>query len=272
MKSVDIFDKNWLDLVFEGKNQAYGAYHLRRQSPTTTLFAFFIGVLLVAAISGITLFSRSSSAGFGIPAADDIFAIPVVLHNIELPKPKPPQMPATAAVPLTRNEEDPVQLNNPVVTQTIEAQQNIATNQNNEPAAPIVDGGSSEGTAAATTATSGGESNAGDTGESNTPTNLAILDKKPEFPGGMQKFYTYISKNFEKPEDVRENTVRVFVSFVIEKDGSMTDIVVARDPGNGLGKEAIRVLKSLKTKWKPGIYKGQPVRTAYSLPITVVTN
>ncbi|MNT81451.1 Gram-negative bacterial tonB protein [compost metagenome] len=62
------------------------------------------------------------------------------------------------------------------------------------------------------------------------------------------------------------------MSFVIEKDGSMTDIQVKKDPGYGLGKEAVRVLKSLKTKWSPGMMQGKAVRTAYNLPITIQIN
>jgi protein TonB len=95
------------------------------------------------------------------------------------------------------------------------------------------------------------------------------LDKLPEFPGGINKFYTYVGNNFEKPEIDVINTIKIHVYFVIEKDGSMTDIQVKRDPGYGLGKEAIRVLKSLKTKWTPGMINSKPVRTAYSLPIKV---
>ena len=91
----------------------------------------------------------------------------------------------------------------------------------------------------------------------------------PEFPGGIEKFYKYVGNNFEKPEIDAINTFRVYVSFVIERDGSMTDIKVVRDPGYGLGREAIRVLKSLKTKWSPGIIGSKPVRTAYNLPIVV---
>ena len=78
-----------------------------------------------------------------------------------------------------------------------------------------------------------------------------------------------MGNNFEKPEIEGERTIRVLVSFVIEKDGSMTDIRVQRDPGYGLGKEAIRVLKSLRTKWSPGMIGSKPVRTSYNLPITV---
>ena len=78
-----------------------------------------------------------------------------------------------------------------------------------------------------------------------------------------------MGNNFEKQDIEGSGAIRVYVSFVIEKDGSMTDIQVKKDPGYGLGKEAIRVLKSLKTKWTPGMIDSKPVRTAYNLPITV---
>jgi len=93
----------------------------------------------------------------------------------------------------------------------------------------------------------------------------------PEFPGGMAKFYSYVGNNFQRPELDVERTLKVYVSFVIERDGSITDIKVLNDPGYGLGKEAIRVLKSIKTKWTPGILNGKTVRTAYNLPITIKT-
>ena len=82
----------------------------------------------------------------------------------------------------------------------------------------------------------------------------------------------FLNTNFDKPEIEDVESISVFVSFVIEKDGSMTDIKVLKDPGYGLGKEAIRVLKSIRTKWSPGILDGKPVRTAYNLPITIQTN
>ena len=97
----------------------------------------------------------------------------------------------------------------------------------------------------------------------------AILDKMPEFPGGINKFYNYIGKNFESPEVNGESSIRIYVSFVVEKDGSMSNIQVKNDPGYGLGKEAIRVLKSMKTKWSPGMISSKAVRTSYNLPITV---
>jgi protein TonB len=95
------------------------------------------------------------------------------------------------------------------------------------------------------------------------------LDRLPEFPGGIAKFYSYVGTNFEKPEMELSESIRVTVNFIIEKDGSMTGIQVKSDPGFGIATEAIRVLKSLKTKWLPGMVNSKAVRTAYSLPITV---
>lgn len=91
----------------------------------------------------------------------------------------------------------------------------------------------------------------------------------PEFPGGINKFYNYIGKNFETPEVNGESSIRIYVSFVVEKDGSMSNIQVKNDPGYGLGNEAVRVLKSMKTKWSPGMMGTKPVRTSYNLPITI---
>ena len=99
-----------------------------------------------------------------------------------------------------------------------------------------------------------------------------VLDKQPSFPGGMNKFYSYIAQNFKTPETEISKEVKVYVSFVIEKDGTMTDIKVPRNPGFGLDKEAIRVLTQLKIKWSPGILNGKPVRTSYNLPIVVKQN
>ncbi|MNY71524.1 Gram-negative bacterial tonB protein [compost metagenome] len=64
-------------------------------------------------------------------------------------------------------------------------------------------------------------------------------------------------------------TAKIYVSFVIEEDGSMSDIKVVRDPGYGLGKEAVRVIKLIKEKWQPETQDGKPVKTSYTLPITI---
>lgn len=95
------------------------------------------------------------------------------------------------------------------------------------------------------------------------------LAKQPEFPGGMEAFYKEVGENFVVPEVDRDLEIKVFVTFVVEKDGSMTGIKAVRDPGYGLAKEAERVLKSITTKWSPGEKDGQTVRASFALPIQV---
>lgn len=99
--------------------------------------------------------------------------------------------------------------------------------------------------------------------------NLAEITKQPEYPGGMGAFYERVSKEFKIPEVDEDMTARIYVSFIVEKDGSMSNIKVLRDPGYGFGDEAMRVLKAINTKWNPGENDGKPVRTSYTLPITM---
>jgi protein TonB len=105
-------------------------------------------------------------------------------------------------------------------------------------------------------------------------TNVNMVDVMPVYPGGMEAFYREVGRKYRIPEAASEMVAKVYVSFVIEKDGTMTNIQILRDPNQslGLGKEALRVLKSMKAQWKPGIKDGKPVRTAYNLPITVKIN
>ncbi|MDH4402799.1 MAG: energy transducer TonB [Flavobacterium sp.] len=97
--------------------------------------------------------------------------------------------------------------------------------------------------------------------------NYSSIDKKPEFPGGAGAFYKYIGNNYRTPS-IQGLSGKVYVNFVIEKDGSVVEAKVLRDLGYGTGEEAVRVL-SESPKWSPGIQNGLPVRVMYSLPITI---
>jgi uncharacterized protein (TIGR02145 family) len=97
--------------------------------------------------------------------------------------------------------------------------------------------------------------------------NTAGIEFKPDFPGGLEKFYEFIGKNFQIPK-VEGLKGKIFLTFVVEKDGSLSDIKVLRDIGYGTGKEAIRVLKACP-RWVPGEQNGKKVRVLYSLPISI---
>jgi hypothetical protein len=96
------------------------------------------------------------------------------------------------------------------------------------------------------------------------------VEKRPEFQGGIQKFYDFVGQNYKMP-DVKDLKGRVFIQFVVEKDGSLTNFKVLRDIGHGTGEEAVRVLK-LSPKWIPGEENGKKVRVLYSLPISIQGN
>jgi hypothetical protein len=269
MSRLSIYETRWIDLIFENKNQEYGAYQLRRDSVKSSVTALFMGLLFVASIGGIATivshFNHSEAPTIPIPEwSDPIHVTDIVIPIVEEPVLPQVQSQTTAAT-IVKD-----QLTNPVIVHADDANPDIATNEENRYAAPVIsDGTGTVGLNPSTPGNGTGTETPAAVDYGTTVVNAAVLDKMPEFPGGIEKFYKYVGNNFEKPDIDAINPLRVYVSFVIEKDGSMTDIKVVRDPGYGLGREAIRVLKSLKTKWSPGIIGSKPVRTAYNLPIVV---
>ena len=103
---------------------------------------------------------------------------------------------------------------------------------------------------------------------SDNDTIFSVCEEMPEFPGGTEKFMEYLSGNIKYPEAAKDKNIsgRVFIQFVIEKDGSVTNVKVMRGIGGGCDEEAVRVVKAMP-KWKPGKQKGKPVRVSYILPI-----
>ncbi|MBO7460743.1 MAG: energy transducer TonB [Bacteroidales bacterium] len=94
------------------------------------------------------------------------------------------------------------------------------------------------------------------------------VEENPEFPGGTAKLLEYVQKNLKYPMMARESDIqgRVFVGFVVEKDGSISNVRVLRGIGGGCDEEAVRVVQTLP-KFKPGKQRGNPVRVQYTLPI-----
>ena len=98
---------------------------------------------------------------------------------------------------------------------------------------------------------------------------FVVVESMPEFPGGQQALFKYLSENVKYPVIAQENGIqgRVICQFVVNKDGSIVDVEVVRSGGDAsLDKEAIRVIKSMP-KWKPGKQRGKPVRVKYTLPV-----
>ncbi|MGE6220006.1 TonB family protein [Nubsella zeaxanthinifaciens] len=99
------------------------------------------------------------------------------------------------------------------------------------------------------------------------------LENPPSYPGGMVEFYKFLGANIKYPKEAADNNIQgnVFASFVVEKDGSITDIKIDRKLGYGTDEEAVRVLK-LSRRWNAGLIDGKPVRVKYNIPIKFALN
>ncbi len=98
---------------------------------------------------------------------------------------------------------------------------------------------------------------------------FVIVETMPEFPGGQQALFKYLSENVKYPAIAQENGIqgRVICQFVVNKDGAIVDVEVVRSGGDpSLDKEALRVIKSMP-KWKPGKQRGKAVRVKYTVPV-----
>lgn len=106
--------------------------------------------------------------------------------------------------------------------------------------------------------------------ESEEPS-LTIVEVMPEFPGGQEAMYKYLGKTVEYPDKALEAGIQgvVYVNFIIEKDGMLSNARILRGASPLLDSEALRVVQGMP-KWTPGMQSGKPVRVQYNLPIRFV--
>lgn len=281
MSQHSLYESNWINLVFENRNKEYGAFQLRQETTKTSFNALFIGILVCSALvilPNLLLHPKEITVPT-VPEMQDRIIELTDIYQAEQ------QAAAAQALPEIKRQTtteviDKEQLINPTVVSATQATAIVEfTTERTNPVDSTTDGlvvaGSGNGTGEGVlNGTGSGNVNGTGTGTdgigTGTETHIAeMLDKKPQFPGGIEKFYRYVGNNFRSPMMDETKAIRIFVSFVVERDGSMSNIKVMNKPGQALEKEAIRVLQSIKTKWSPGMLNSKPVRTAYNLPIVV---
>lgn len=272
LNNSNLYNSEWLALVFSNRNKNYGAYVLRSQSSAILLKALaivapvfimlFVGPMIYAQFHKtppiVTLYEHPQEI-----APDPIHEIEPkkeLPKNEEQPKPQP-ALEKVNTVNLTSNihlVENPV-VEPPTTLQVQEAVVGSIT-QSGESGAinnvPVIDnkgGGGGTGT---------------ETVDPNAVYDQYGVDAFPEFPGGMEAWAKFIRKNLNYPYAAQEAGVqgKVFISFVVERDGSITDVKVAKGIGFGCDDEAIRVIKK-SPRWKPGMQNKQSVRVRYNMPI-----
>ena len=100
-----------------------------------------------------------------------------------------------------------------------------------------------------------------------------VVEQMPSFPGGISGLRTYLNQNIRYPAEAQENCVqgRVVVSFVVGKDGHISDVTVLRSVDPSLDKEAVRVIRNMP-RWTPGKQGGEPVKVRYNVPVSFRLN
>lgn len=260
---LDLLKSSWNNMVFEGKNKSYGAYELRKENSKTSLIALGVGTLLFTALMALPLID------WGALGSKDEEKVTMV-DMAKLAPPPPPDKPLVPPPPPPppAPKIDEVKFVKPKIVEKEKVVEEIKTieelKDKNVGAKDVK--GNDEGKILIDEPAGDGDKD-NKIVEDNTIYNA--VEVKPDFPGGIAKFYAYVAKNFKTPDDEEING-KIIVQFVVEKDGKLTDIKILRDLGFGTGKEAIRVLNS-SPKWKPGIQNGRPVRVLYNLPISIVT-
>ncbi|WP_439556827.1 energy transducer TonB [Dyadobacter sp.] len=258
------------DIVFADRNKAYGAFELRKGYRADVTKATIIGaVLFVLAMFTPSIINKLTAGQEEeeVMVEVDLMKIPPPpIDPAEPPPPPPPpvEQPKVNTVKflppeVKKDEEVPEEVPPPTVEEIKEAVVADKTiegdpNANEIIVAPEAVAAPSKGTVVEAAP---------------EPEKVfTVVEQQPEFPGGTSEMYKYLSKNIKYPSAASRANVsgRVFMSFVVNTDGSIQDVSVLKGLGFGCDEEAIRVVKAMP-KWKPGKQSGRAVRVKYNLPI-----
>lgn len=281
---LNIFKKEWLDVVFENRNRNYGAYELRKLGPKATSTALLIVIAVITAFSIPQVLNLKLFSGNEAPKEEIAFTEEVTLEDLaeKLPEEeKPPVQEEAPKIAESKPALDVVALPEikPVPKEKA-VEQEVATVEEATDKKKLIGPVAMKGMKGGSVTTEGkwgekdvaGKATGSTKGvEGGTGTGEEIFQSveiNPEPTGGMAAFRKWIADNYQYPQGAIDQGVKgtVQVSFVVEKDGSLTDVKVLRDLSYGTGQAAINLLKKAK-KWSPGIQNGRPVRVAYTLPI-----
>lgn len=260
ISKFDLYKTEWLDLVFENRNKNYGAYYLRQHYADNMVRAMGVTFLSLLLLCGATVFFKSPPAPVIIPPNDHVVEIKLSDHPIAEPKKPAAASKATQPVKTTAFlpyviQPDHLVHNPPPVTIEIKGEVGQITNTK----------GTEVNTGPIETKTEGIGTQPVIDNEVHTTIGLEFM---PQPVGGNSAWAKFLNKNLRYPIPAQEDGVsgKVVLSFIIEKDGSLSNIVVQSPAGHGFDEEALRVLKLAKA-WKPGMQNGQPVRVRYAIPI-----
>ena len=265
------------ELVFENRNKAYGAYVIRRDYDSALLIAFFsatiflVGILYANTLFGKTHYVKKIIEDGEIIVQDlDIITPPKNVKPIDPPKVAPPVINPPVTPPVASsgtNIADLILENHPVITTTQIVTEGHADPNANTNLNTIVETIPHEPATNANVGTTVGSIEP----PILNPQNVEVM---PSPIGGDAELYAFINKHINYPPDAltNEKEGRVMIQFVVEQDGSVSNVTVLKGVYGSLDKEALRVIKLLP-KWNPGMSGGKPARVYFRMPISFhITN
>ena len=273
MGKIDLIDNGWVDLVFEGKNQAYGAYQLRKDTGKRNLKALITMFLIFAAIAAIVI-AKVSIDNY-IASRNAAIETDVELQSLaekQEAKAEKKDEPEVEKIEIERVKSS-VAFTVPEIKKDdeVKEEQEIKSQDELQETNTAIGAFNVEGN----DETGGEVLKAKEVIAEPEPPKVEetkvfdVVEEMPQFPGGQAALLEYLAKNIKYPVVAEENGVqgRVIVTFVVERDGSITDVRVVKSVDPSLDKEAARVVKSMP-KWQPGKQNGSAVRVKYTVPVT----
>ena len=274
MAKIDLTNSEWCDIVFADRNKAYGAYDLRKKSAKRHNISVFIVILI--AIVGFAAIGLVKM----IEANQEKDTMDDVTELSQLNKPKEEAEIKQEVQKVHKEEEPPqaikstVKFTAPVIKKDSEVSEDSELKSQDEL-------NKSTATFSIADVKGNDDANGKDIRELKEIVTSAPVEEKhenkvfdvveqmPSFPGGQEALLKYLSTHTQYPPIAQENGIqgRVIIAFVVERDGSVSDVHVAKSVDPALDKEAVRVVKSCP-KWIPGKQNGSPVRVKYTVPVS----
>ena len=269
-KDINLKSQEWNDIIFEGKNKNYGAYEMRQSSSKRHIIAFLICIAIVLFVAFLPLIIKSvaelrKGSGENISTSNVMTDLTEVDKDVEEKNkiiedntpPEPPLkstiifIPPTIAEASEINDDNDMRSMDELATDKRQISWGTVDGVDDENAIDIEDLLKHQAMA-----------------DEKAEEILDGVEQMPEYPGGYEALTKYLNQSIEYPAIARENNIqgRVFIKFVVYKDGTVGKIEVAQGVHSSLDKEAVRVVKEMP-KWIAGRQNGKTVNVAFTLPI-----
>lgn len=242
------------EMVFKNRNKAYGAYYLRKKYKNYMIISLITAIFIMAVVVAYPIVTAVVNKGRILNEEKTVGVEMLDIPQEEAPPPPPPPPPPEAL-------EQQVKFTAPVVVEDTNIDQGLATQDelSTKVSSEVPDEDQTFEIV---------EEKPQVIEQPKEAEIFTVVEENPQFPGGDAELYRYLAENIKYPEEAKELVIqgRVFVNFVVEPDGSISNVRVLRGIGGGCDEEAIRVVKSMP-KWTPGKQRGQPVRVSFNLPV-----